>query len=101
MSNETETRNQVILDAIAALSTEIKSEIKDLKVGQQKLEIKIATVEARIVAFEGKLAGLEGRVNQIDGTLKTTAFAYVSLLAVLIIGLLTITGQVVFFSGKF
>ncbi len=66
-----------------------------------KLKPKIGKLSGRIVAVEGKLAGLEGWVNQSDGTLKTIVFAYVSLLAILIIGLLTITGQVVFFSGKF
>ncbi len=50
MSNETDTRDKIILDAIASLSTELKSNLSDLKEGQQKLEIKIASVEGEIKA---------------------------------------------------
>ncbi len=79
--------------------------MSDLQDRQQKLEIKIASVEGEIKALdgklEGKLAGLEGRLTQMDSTIKTIIVAYVSLLAILIGGLLTITGRVVFFSGKF
>ena len=86
MSNDIETRDKAILDAIAKLSTDLnqrmekveesnkklEENLSDLRVGQAEIKGEIKALDKKIDGIEGKLIekidGIEGKlIEKIDG----------------------------------
>ncbi len=84
MSNETDTRDKVILDAISKLSSDLnekmdklavnldrlETEINHLKIGQAEIKGEVKTLDQKIDGIEAKLtekiAGLDKRLSLVE-----------------------------------
>ena len=79
MSNETETRDRAILDAIASLSSDLNGkmnqlakDVTEIKIGQAELKGEIKAIESKINTVEGKLIGeIKALDNKIEGVSHT------------------------------
>ena len=75
MSNDIETRDRAILDAIAKLSTNLNQRMEKLEESNKKLEENLnnlrigqAEIKGEIKALDNKIDGVEGKlIEKIDG----------------------------------
>ena len=75
MSNDIETRDKAILDAIAKLSTDLNQRMDKLEESNKKLEKDLndlrvgqAEIKGEIKALDNKIDGVEGKlIEKIDG----------------------------------
>ena len=78
MSNDIETRDKAILDAIAKLSTDLNQRMDKLEESNKKLERDLndlrvgqAEIKGEISALDNKIDGVEGKlIEKIDGVEK-------------------------------
>ena len=107
-----EANEKVIIEAIQKLSIELKEGQKkieiELKEGQKKIEqevidIKIgqAEMKAEVKGVKDEIKGLENRMTSLENRINTQGNWFVTILAILITGILTILGRVVFFGKNF
>ena len=66
MSNDIETRDKAILDAIAKLSTDLNQRMEKLEENQTNLRVGQAEIKGEIKALDKKIDAVETRVSNLE-----------------------------------
>lgn len=109
MSNDTEARDKVILDAISKLREDFEQRFDNIEAKSDRAEEKInklsqdflqevSEVKQEVAKVDGKLSVIEGRLNDISGRVNFQGNWFLLVLTLLVGGMLTLFSKIVFFS---
>lgn len=101
MTNEIELKEAAILEAIKQLSIEVKAEQKYLKDKIEKIEGNVNDLKIGQAEIKAELKGLDQRMTATENRINSQGNWFVSILAILVTGILTILGKIVFFGNNF
>lgn len=102
--------NETVTYSLEAVLTRIEGKIdsyqKDVsqkfdKIEERltKLEIGQSELKGDIKALDSKVIETEKRINDLNGRLNVTSNAFLGIVGILVTGILTILGKIVFFSN--
>ena len=102
--------NETVTYSLEAVLTRIEGKIdsyqKDVsqkfdKIEERltKLEIGQSELKGDIKALDSKVIETEKRINDLNGRLNITSNAFLGIVGILVTGILTILGKIVFFSS--
>ncbi|AVQ73673.1 hypothetical protein MTo_00224 [Microcystis aeruginosa NIES-1211] len=102
--------NETVTYSLEAVLTRIEGKIdsyqKDVsqkfdKIEERltKLEIGQSELRGDIKALDSKVIETEKRINDLNGRLNVTSNAFLGIVGILVTGILTILGKIVFFSN--
>jgi predicted nucleic acid-binding Zn-ribbon protein len=102
MSNETVTYSlEAVLTRIEgkidSYQKDVSQKFDKIEERLTKLEIGQSELKGDIKALDSKLIETEKRINDLNGRLNVTSNAFLGIVGILVTGILTILGKIVFF----
>jgi predicted nucleic acid-binding Zn-ribbon protein len=102
MSNETVTYSlEVVLTRIEgkidSYQKDVSQKFDKIEERLTKLEIGQSELKGDIKALDSKVIETEKRINDLNGRLNITSNAFLGIVGILVTGILTILGKIVFF----
>ncbi len=103
MSNETVTYSlEAVLTRIEgkidSYQKDVSQKFDKIEERLTKLEIGQSELRGDIKALDSKVIETEKRINDLNGRLNVTSNAFLGIVGILVTGILTILGKIVFFS---
>ena len=104
MSNETVTYSlEAVLTRIEgkidSYQKDVSQKFDKIEERLTKLEIGQSELKGDIKALDSKVIETEKRINDLNGRLNVTSNAFLGIVGILVTGILTILGKIVFFSN--
>ena len=104
MSNETVTYSlEAVLTRIEgkidSYQKDVSQKFDKIEERLTKLEIGQSELKGDIKALDSKVIETEKRINDLNGRLNITSNAFLGIVGILVTGILTILGKIVFFSN--